>query len=123
MKYIIVFLLSIVWVSSFAQTDLNKQIPGQINLLSPQTYEFMQYGNTPVSLFTGRVDINVPVYTYKDNDFEIPIQLSYNSSGFIPNQREGIVGLNWFLNVGGAITRKVNGVPDDKQGFDDWSFY
>lgn len=123
MKYIFTFLLTIIYVSSSGQIELNNQIPGQINLRSPQTYEFMEYGKTPVAMFTGKVDINIPVYTYRDKDFVIPINLGYNSSGFIPNQREGIVGLNWFLNVGGAISRNVNGVPDDKQGFDDWSFF
>lgn len=59
--------------------------------------------------------MQVPIYTYKDSDFEIPIFLRYNSSGFQPSQREGIVGLNWSLNAGGVITRTVNGVPDDTQ--------
>lgn len=89
---------------------------GYINQLSPQTYDFIQYGMTPVSHFTGEVNVQVPIYTYKDRDFEIPIFLGYNSSGFIPYKRESIVGLNWFLNAGGVITRKVNGWPDERQG-------
>jgi hypothetical protein len=87
-----------------------------VNFLTPQSYEFIRYGNTPVSYFTGEANVQIPIYTYKDKDFEIPIFLSYNSSGFIPNKREGIVGLNWFLNAGGVLTRNINGQPDDQKG-------
>lgn len=87
-----------------------------INQLSPQTYEFVKYGNVPVSHFTGESNLKIPLYTYTDRDFELPIHLGYNSSGFIPNKREGIVGLNWYLNAGGVITRRVNGWPDERAG-------
>ncbi|MBX3241949.1 MAG: hypothetical protein KIT80_13255 [Chitinophagaceae bacterium] len=83
------------------------------NLMSPQSFSFNKYGGHQMSLSTGQVNVQVPVYTYKDNNFEIPIYIAYGSSGFMPNQREGIVGLGWTLNAGGAITRVVNGVPDD----------
>jgi YD repeat-containing protein len=76
----------------------------------------MQYGNEGVDHFRGELNVTVPVYTYKDKDFEIPVSLGYNSAGFIPSQQEGIVGLHWFLNAGGIITRKVNGFPDEKEG-------
>lgn len=87
------------------------------NQLSPQAADFMKYGNVPVSYFVGESNVKIPVYTYKDQDFELPIFLGYNSSGFVPNKKEGIVGLNWFLNAGGMITRKVNGWPDEKMGY------
>lgn len=117
MKKIIFTFLFFFTIMMFGQT--NNQfgtINDQVSFLSPQAYEFIQHGKTPVSLFTGQTNLQIPIYTYKDNDFQIPISLGYNSSGFIPNKREGIVGLNWFLNSGGMITRKVNGFPDDKGG-------
>ena len=84
---------------------------------SPQTWDFMKYGNVPVSLYTGRLDLQIPIYHYQDVDFDINISLGYNSAGFIPNKPAGPVGLNWFLNCGGVITRRVVGVPDDACGF------
>lgn len=87
-----------------------------IRQLSPQAYDLIKYGNTNISYYSGETNIKIPIYTYKDKDFEIPIFLGYNSSGFIPNKRESIVGLNWFLNAGGVITRRVRGFPDDKIG-------
>jgi hypothetical protein len=85
----------------------------QINLSTPQTYDFNRYGNTPVSYYTGEINVSIPVYTYQDNDFTIPVSIGYNSSGFLPNKRASIVGLNWFLNAGGVISRQVNGLPDE----------
>jgi len=73
-------------------------------------------------LYTGRVATSIPLYTYKDNDFEIPISLEYSSSGFKTNQPIGSVGLGWNLKVGGSITRIINGIADERsemnlQGF------
>lgn len=88
-----------------------------LNVLSPQTYEFVRQGNVPVSHFTGETNVRVPIYTYKDKDFELPIFLGYNSSGFRPSKRESIVGLSWYLGgAGGAITRQVHSMPDEREG-------
>jgi len=85
------------------------------NFLSPQAYEFGREGNGGVSDFTGQPDLDIPIYTYSDGDFTIPLSLTYDGGGFFPSEREGIASLNWFLNNGGgAIVRQVNGWPDDK---------
>ena len=81
---------------------------------SPQTWDFMAYGNVPVSTYTGRLDMQIPIYHYKDKDFDIPVSIAYNSAGFVPSKPAGPLGLNWFLNCGGVITRKIVGIPDDK---------
>jgi len=98
-----------------SQTLDEQSKPRQANVLSPQGYEFGRVGNGNVSHFTGQPEIDIPIYTYTDRDFSIPLSLTYNASGFSPSEREGIAGLNWFLNNGGgAIVRYVNGLPDDK---------
>ncbi|NIF07109.1 hypothetical protein F3J23_16855 [Chryseobacterium sp. Tr-659] len=86
-----------------------------IDIKSPQSYEMERFGNTPVNLYSGSVDVSVPVYST-----EIPgtgenfnINLAYNSSGFIPAKQSNYVGLDWFLNYGGAITRTIRNFPDD----------
>ena len=93
---------------SFGQGGGQTNLP-TVNFLSPQTADFVRYGNVPASHFTGGIDLKIPIYTYTDKDFALPIFLGYNSSGFSPGQQDGLVGLNWFLNAGGVITRKVNG--------------
>lgn len=79
----------------------------------PQSMNFMKYGNTPVNLFTGTLSMNIPIYTYKDKDFELPISIGYASTGFTPNIPTGQLGIGWFLNAGGCVSREVKGVPDD----------
>lgn len=82
---------------------------------SPQVWSFMKYGNmSSVDLYTGTVATSIPIYTYKDSDFEIPISINYASSGFVPNVPTGILGLGWYLNAGGCITREVRGIPDER---------
>ncbi|WP_321333089.1 hypothetical protein [uncultured Bacteroides sp.] len=82
-----------------------------------QTYEFMRYGKIGASLYTGTVNYSIPFYTYKDNDFELPISLDYASNGFKANSRSGPLGHDWILNVGGVITREIRGIPDDVPEF------
>ncbi|MEE0849172.1 MAG: hypothetical protein U0M63_05830 [Alistipes onderdonkii] len=75
--------------------------------------QFMRYGNTPVSLYTGSIDVSVPVYAYEDHEFNVPISLKYAFSGQKPNDPAGSVGLGWVLNAGGCITRQINHLPDE----------
>lgn len=96
--------------SGFIQTERDEM--GYIP--APQTWAFMRYGNTPVDYCTGTAQVNVPLYEYKDNDFNISVSAGYASNGLVPQRQTGILGLNWFLNCGGAITREIRGLPDDK---------
>ena len=66
-------------------------------------------GQTSPSLHTGGMSFNVPIYTIQDPDFTLPISLTYTANGFMPYQELGIVGMNWVLNAGGRITRKIVG--------------
>lgn len=109
-------LISIFFVSLFnAQEQTSQYVPKPIDIKSPQTYEMERFGNIPVNLYSGSVDVGVPLYST-----EIPgtgesfaLNLAYNSSGFIPAKQSNYVGQDWFLSYGGAITRTINNVPDD----------
>jgi len=83
---------------------------------SPQTSDFVKYGNIPVSHYTGNLGLQIPVYNHSDKDFNIDVSIGYNSSGFVPNKQPGIIGMNFFLNAGGVITRDIKGIPDDRIG-------
>lgn len=81
--------------------------------VTPQTAEFMKQGIFPVSLYTGKVNVSMPLYQYKDPDFEIPVTISYGSDGFQPGKHSGFVGHDWILNAGGCITREIYNLPDE----------
>ena len=72
-----------------------------------------QEAQTSVSFYTGTMGLNVPIYTINDPDFTLPISLSYTANAFMPEQEQSVVGMNWELNAGSRITRKVYGLPDD----------
>ena len=74
---------------------------------------FAQQEQISTSLYTGTMGLNVPIYTIQDPDFTLPISMTYVANGFMPEQEYGVVGMNWNLNAGGVITRKVYGFPDD----------
>ena len=87
---------------------------GFINANSPDAWAMIKYGDANVNLYTGSIGLSIPVYTYQDEDFTIPISLDYASTGYKPNVQTGILGMGWYLNVGGAITREVKGIYDEE---------
>ncbi len=68
-----------------------------------------------VDLFTGDFNYSVPLITVPGpNGENIKVAASYHA-GIGVDQRAGILGLGWSLNVG-EITREVVGIPDDFAG-------
>lgn len=93
---------------------LQAQIPeAPKNLLSPNAASLGQYGEIPVSLFTGTPNINIPIYDLSYGNISVPISLSYHASGIRPDQHPGWVGLGWTLNAGGMISRNIKDGPDE----------
>jgi hypothetical protein len=80
---------------------------------SPTAAAFTQYGKIPVSQFTGTANVTIPLYDIKVDNLDLPVYLSYNTQGVQPNNHAGWVGTGWSLFAGSAITRKVNGAPDE----------
>jgi YD repeat-containing protein len=67
----------------------------------------------PVSYSTGIPNINIPLHTIKSGSIEVPIGLSYNASGIKVEEAPTWTGLGWNCNVGGYLSRVVQGLPDD----------
>ncbi len=70
----------------------------------------------PVNLFTGQANVSIPIYNFKNNSgLAMSVSLEYVGGGGIQlGQSPTIVGLGWYLNAGGEITRTVRGMPDDR---------
>jgi len=84
-----------------------------VNVPSPNASSLGQYGEVPISLFTGVPNIGVPIYTVQEGGYKLPISLSYHYSGIRPNVCPGSTGANWTLMAGGAITRVIKGFADE----------
>jgi hypothetical protein len=109
-KQILVILITQILLSeSWAQPNLSPTIP------SPNAASLGQYGDLPVSYFTGVPDISVPLYTLLGNKISLPISLSYHAVGLRPDVHPSWVGNGWSLKAGGAITRKMNQMMDEFQ--------
>jgi len=93
---------------SIAYSQIQQVIPP-----SPTASALGQYIDNPVSLYTGKPVIKIPLYQINMNDFSLPISLSYDAKGIQVGQVASNVGLGWSLNAGGIITRSVHGSPDD----------
>ena len=81
---------------------------------SPTAAALGKYGDIPVGNYTGVPNILIPLYTIRSGDIELPITLTYHSSGIKVAQEASWVGLGWALNAGGVITRVVRGLDDLK---------
>lgn len=106
------FLLIILSVEvGFGQGNAPKLTP-----LTPNAASLGKYGDLPVSLYTGQLGVNIPIYEIVTNDLKIPINLSYNYSGFKVEEQAGWVGLGWALNCNGVINRQLRGIEDEGFG-------
>lgn len=114
--------LALLATVAIASVDLHAQMtaePFSYNAdITPSvdTWKMTQHGSLKPSLYTGTMSYSLPLYTYSDEDFSIPMSLEYSYSGFRPAVHSGAVALGWTLNCGGAITREVRGLPDEMTG-------
>lgn len=83
------------------------------NVPTPNQSSLGTYGIIPVSPYTGKADISIPLYSSTQRGVKLDINLSYDTSGQLINLLPGWTGHNWTLHAGGAITRKINGRPDE----------
>lgn len=115
-KSLLVALLQVfLWNLAFAQ-GFEASVPMNQYAPTPKALEMTRYGHMPPDLNSGIYSYDIPIYTYEDKDFTIPVSLHYSSSGFQPARMSDEAGLHWTLMAGGAITREIVGV-------DDFSYY
>ena len=80
---------------------------------SPQATDLGRYGDIPVSYYTGRANITVPIQSFTQRDVTLDINLTYDTSGLLMNKLPGWVGPGWTLNAGGCITRVQRNCLDE----------
>lgn len=113
---------SLLFISSLSllhSQELTKKLPGNVSVndyfKSPSAWNFTDYSNENlVDLYTGMVDINIPVFEVSEKDLKVPIVLKYKKDGIKVKEISGRVGLGWDLIAGGYIKREVRGNPDEE---------
>ena len=83
----------------------------------PNIASLNKFIDIPVSHHTGQAEINIPIFeSTVGNELRFNLSLNYHTSGIKVAEIASNVGLGWALNAGGAISRKVNGLPDNNEG-------
>lgn len=104
-----------------ASHAISQQQPRQamqnVEVKSPQSYAFEKYGNVPTNLYTGSLDLKIPIYSIPTTGGKnIDVFISYDSSGFLPHKKSDNAGMGWSMLAGGRITRILNRFPDEYKG-------
>lgn len=79
----------------------------------PQTWLMNMYGDYPVDLSCGIVDISIPLYEIRTPNLKLPIKVKFHPSGLRADEQIGTMGLRWIMNVDCMVSRKVKGYPDE----------
>lgn len=104
----LLFVLSVFMpIIGFAQSMAPNDIP------SPNASELGRFGDIPVSYYTGKPDISIPLYELECKGVKMPIKLQYDPTGVLMNSLPGWTGHNWTLMAGGAVTRVKQGRTDE----------
>jgi len=113
MKKTILLVITILVINYFGFGQIAGGMPNingfPENIPSPNAASLGEYGQIPVSKFTGLTNISIPLFSGEN----VNVGLSYHGGGIRPENHSGWVGVGWNLNVGGAITRIVNGGVDE----------
>lgn len=77
---------------------------------------FSNQDGVSVDMYRGTLSYSIPLYVFQGREMNFPVTLSYSANGIKVDQVASNVGLGWNLNVGGGISRIVNGQPDYRFG-------
>ena len=83
---------------------------------SPNAANLGKYVEVPVSLYTGRPQMNVPIWTIEEGSINLPISVDYGFGGVRVSEIASWVGLGWTLNAGGLVSRSQIGKQDEGTG-------
>ncbi len=98
--------------------DDNKLTLPTIMPTAPDAAALWKFEDTPVNLNSGTTNISIPLFTISNSKINIPIGISYNSSGLKVSEVATQVGLGWMLNAGGMISKTIYGTNDETLLYD-----
>jgi hypothetical protein len=111
------FFIGLISSNVMGQTDINRTINlPKIMPVSPEAASLGKFGQIPVSYYRGVPNISIPLFQVKEEQIDLPVQLSYHAGGIKVEEMASTVGLSWALSAGGVITRTQKG-QDDETGY------
>ncbi|MBL7750947.1 MAG: hypothetical protein JNN29_06175 [Chitinophagaceae bacterium] len=85
-------------------------------LPSPNSATLTRSISDNVDLYTGKLNVSLPLYSLKSRNIDVPISLGHVANAHKVNDIGSWVGLGWQLNAGGVITRVMKNLPDELNG-------
>jgi hypothetical protein len=85
-------------------------------LPSPNAATLTRTISEHVDLYTGKLNVEIPIYTLNGRNIEVPISLTASANAHKVNDIASWVGMGWHLNAGGMITRVMKNLPDEWNG-------
>ncbi len=115
MKRLFIVVISMFLFKQFVQGQTAQDFVSLQNFTppSPESAAMDRYGDIPVDLSSGLLQVGVPIYEIKSKKLSLPISLSYHASGIKVQDLSTPVGLGWVLNAGGSVSRNVVGKADE----------
>lgn len=118
MKYRLIIACVVVLFSMTCFSEENKSVYVKSildNASTPTAQDLGKYGEVPMNLYAGRANVSIPIYSTTQRGIELNISLSYDTGGLLISQLPSWTGHGWTLNVGGCITRKLQGYYDEDE--------
>lgn len=78
--------------------------------------QFFSAVSSDVSLQTGQVSVNIPLFNLEGKGMNVPITLVFNGGGITHESEASSVGLGWSLLAGGVISQTVRDLNDLRTG-------
>jgi hypothetical protein len=111
-KFTVILLISLLY-GHFCVAQDAPNVAGATQL-SPNTSAAGKAGAASVNIFTGTPEISLPLYSFSGKGLNYNISADYTGGGGIKSGEKGsFIGIGWYLNATGVITRTVRGLPDD----------
>lgn len=113
MKKPLLILLSVYGILLHGQ---NVKIPQ--NVATPNAASLGKFGDVPVSNYTGKVNVSVPIFSLNENNIPLNLSLNYDTGGVKVNELPSWIGQNWNMEAGGVVVRTMKGKAVDELFFD-----
>ncbi len=95
-------------INTWGQSTDFPSLP-EIMTPSPKATMIDRFGYYPTNLYTGLVDITIPIYTINSRGLTVPIEFKYHASGLKYDDLPMELGYGWTLIAGGTVTFNARG--------------
>lgn len=105
-KRFLTVLLGILCATGIMRSQSSTDVPSlpQLSTPSPKATMIDRFGYYPTNLYTGLVDITIPIHTIEVKGIKIPIEFKYHASGLKYDDLPMEVGYGWTLMAGGSVS-------------------